>query len=56
MSMNWLEGMSMDHDMMEQPGQPMAMPVFGSAVIIGKDLDAIADQLIERYPATSGLR
>ena len=28
MSMNWLEGMSMDPDMMEQPGQPMAMPVF----------------------------
>jgi 2-haloacid dehalogenase len=23
---------------------------------IGKDLDAIADQLMERYPATSGLR
>ena len=23
MSMNWLEGMSMDHDMMEQPSQPM---------------------------------
>ena len=24
MSMNWLEGMRMNHDMMEQPGQPMA--------------------------------
>jgi hypothetical protein len=24
MSMNWLEGMGMNHDMMEQPGQPVA--------------------------------
>jgi hypothetical protein len=27
MSMNWLEGTGMNHDTMEQPGQPMAMPV-----------------------------
>ena len=34
MSMNWLEGMSMDHDMMEQPGQPMAMPVFAGQKLV----------------------
>jgi hypothetical protein len=39
MSMNWLEGMSMDHDMMEQPGQPMAAG--GSAVIIGDGQDKV---------------
>ena len=34
MSMNWLEGMSMDHDMMEQPGQPMAVPVFAGQKLV----------------------
>ena len=34
MSMNWLEGMSMDHDMMEQPGQPMAVPVFAGRKLV----------------------
>jgi hypothetical protein len=39
MTMNWLEGMSMDHDMMEQPGQPMAAGA--SAVIIGDGQDKV---------------
>ena len=36
MSMNWLEGMgmSMDRDTMEQPGQPMAMPVFAGQKLV----------------------
>ena len=36
MSMNWLEGMGTgtDHDMMEQPGQPMAMPVFAGQILV----------------------
>jgi NAD(P)-dependent dehydrogenase (short-subunit alcohol dehydrogenase family) len=34
MSMNWLEGMSVDHDMMEQPGQPMAVPVFAGRKLV----------------------
>src|ERR1700749_4847621 len=34
MSMNWLEGMSVDQDMMEQPGQPMAMPVFAGRKLV----------------------
>ena len=34
MSMNWLEGTGMDHDMMEQPGQPMAMPVFAGQKLV----------------------
>jgi 2-haloacid dehalogenase len=32
------------------------LPVGPQPDYIGKDLDAIADQLIERYPATGGLR
>ena len=32
MSMNWLEGT--DHAMMEQPGQPMAMPVFAGQKLV----------------------
>jgi NAD(P)-dependent dehydrogenase (short-subunit alcohol dehydrogenase family) len=34
MSMNWLEGMSTDHDMMERPGQPMAAPVFAGQKLV----------------------
>ena len=34
MSMNWLEGTSMNPDMMEQPGQPMAMPVFAGQKLV----------------------
>ena len=34
MSMNWLEGTGMNHDMMEQPGQPMAMPVFAGQKLV----------------------